>query len=480
MLERKKIPLIFALITLVLAANALVSYRATQTLIENERLETRSHSVLIALGQILSAMKDAETGQRGFIITGVDAFLEPYETAKPRLEREIRKFDELTRNQPNHQRRLGEIKRLATGRLALVEETNELVRAGQRDAARAIVISGRGKQLMDDLRRVVGEAEAEEGASLAHRIKQSEEGGRRAIITFAVVNLAAFALVALAFYLNHRELEARAQSEAILQEAKTDLERRVRERTLQLSEANIELERSNRELQDFAFVASHDLQEPLRKIQAFGDLLMKDHGAALGPEGRDFLARMRNASQRMHALINDLLTFSRVTTKGQPFTPVDLATVAREVVNDLEGRVRQTGGRVEIGPLPTIEADPLQMRQLLQNLLGNALKFHRPDEPPVVRLDSAVDDGFCQLRVTDNGIGFDEKYLDRIFTPFQRLHGRNEYEGTGMGLAISRKIVERHGGEITAQSQPGAGSTFLITLPSTHSTNTRSEESSNS
>jgi PAS domain S-box-containing protein len=233
------------------------------------------------------------------------------------------------------------------------------------------------------------------------------------------------------------------------------------------------LESSNRELQDFASVASHDLQEPLRKIQAFGDRLKTKCGDALGEEGRDYLSRMQNAAQRMQTLINDLLTFSRVTTKAQPFVAVDLAEVARGVVSDLEARVEQTGGRVEIGEMMTIDADPLQMRQLLQNLIGNALKFHKPGEPPVVRVycsDGADDgaptaEGFCRLVVEDNGIGFDEKYLDRIFTVFQRLHGRGAYEGTGVGLAVVRRIAERHGGGVTARSAPGRGSAFIVTLP---------------
>jgi PAS domain S-box-containing protein len=254
-----------------------------------------------------------------------------------------------------------------------------------------------------------------------------------------------------------------------LSATRDELELRVAERTRELAAANAELERSNRELQDFAYVASHDLQEPLRKIQAFSDLLVSQYGAGLGEEGRDFLARMQKASRRMHVLINDLLAFSRVTTKAQPFVPVDLSEVAREVLEDLEARVRQSGGRVEVGELPTVEADPLQMRQLLQNLIGNALKFHRAGEPPAVEVRGETsDNNHCRLTVADNGIGFDEKYLDRIFTPFQRLHGRGEYEGTGMGLAVCRKIVERHGGTITARSAPGAGTTFIVELPLRH------------
>jgi len=226
------------------------------------------------------------------------------------------------------------------------------------------------------------------------------------------------------------------------------------------------LVRSNRELQDFASVASHDLQEPLRKIQAFSDRLKARSGPALDETARDYLDRMQNAAARMQTLVNDLLTFSRVTSRAQPFVPTDLARVAREVLSDLETRLEQTGGRVELGDLPVIEADATQMRQLFQNLVANALKFHRPDAPPVVKVTCERDGDSVRLLVADNGIGFDEKYLDRIFTIFQRLHGREEYEGTGVGLAVCRKIAHRHNGAITARSQPGQGATFIVTLPS--------------
>ncbi|MBD2691554.1 ATP-binding protein [Anabaena catenula] len=236
-----------------------------------------------------------------------------------------------------------------------------------------------------------------------------------------------------------------------------------------------ELIRSNEELQQFAFIASHDLQEPLRKIRTFGDLLKVSCRDSLSTQGYDYLERMQKAALRMQTLIDDLLTLSRVTTKAQPFTSVNLAEIAQEVLSDLEVRIQQTGGRVEIGDLPIIPADPLQMRQLLQNLIGNALKFHRQNEPPVVRiysqfLNNNLDDfehniQHFQIIVEDNGIGLPEKYLDRIFQIFQRLHSRTEYEGTGIGLAICRKITERHHGSIKAQSTPGQGAKFIVTLP---------------
>ena len=234
-----------------------------------------------------------------------------------------------------------------------------------------------------------------------------------------------------------------------------DTERRLR--------ASIEeLGRSNRELQDFASVASHDLQEPLRKIQAFGDRLKVKCADQLSDVGRDYLERMQAAAGRMSTLIEDLLTFSRVTTRAQPFEEVDLNDVLREVSEDLENHVDRAGGRIDVGRLPAVEGDATQLRQLFQNLINNGLKFHAADRPPVVTV-RAVGDG---IEVSDNGIGFDEKYLDRIFNIFQRLHTRGEYEGTGIGLAVCRKIAERHGGALNARSRPGEGATFTLTLPS--------------
>ncbi len=231
-----------------------------------------------------------------------------------------------------------------------------------------------------------------------------------------------------------------------------------------------ELTRSNEELQQFAFIASHDLQEPLRKITAFGDRLKATCESALTDKGQDYLQRMQNAAERMQSLIEDLLNLSRITTRAQPFAKVNLAQITQEVLSDLEIRITQTEARIEVGELPNIEADALQMRQLLQNLISNALKFHRENEPPVIKIYSKtqpnkqLSSDWCQIIVEDSGIGFNEKYLDRIFNVFQRLHGRTEYEGTGMGLAISRKIVERHQGTITAKSEPEKGASFIVTL----------------
>jgi signal transduction histidine kinase/streptogramin lyase len=251
-----------------------------------------------------------------------------------------------------------------------------------------------------------------------------------------------------------------------LERERRRLEGLVAKHTRELAEKNARLEQSNRDLEHFAYVASHDLQEPLRKIQAFSDRVNSHYAERLDDRGRDYLSRMVNAAARMQNLIEALLSLSRVSTKRGQFEPIDLATLLTEVVGDLEMRLNSTHGRVVGGPLPAIEGDPVQIRQLLQNLIGNALKFHRADVPPVVRVSSArTPDGKVEIVVEDNGIGFESAEADRIFLPFLRLHGRSAYEGTGIGLTICQKIVERHGGTIRAESAPGRGSRFVFTLP---------------
>jgi signal transduction histidine kinase len=226
-----------------------------------------------------------------------------------------------------------------------------------------------------------------------------------------------------------------------------------------------ELSRSNAELEQFASIASHDLQEPLRKVQTFAAQLHAKESQNLSEQGQDFLRRMSDAAGRMRNLIDDLLVFSRVSTQGHPFTAVNLGHVISQVLVDLEVGVEESRAVVRVGLMPTIEADPLQMRQLFQNLLGNALKFRRPDVTPELRVEARVVDHIAQLTVQDNGIGFDEQYATRIFRAFERLHGTRAYPGTGIGLALCRKIVERHHGTITATAEIDEGSTFTVRLP---------------
>ena len=299
-------------------------------------------------------------------------------------------------------------------------------------------------------------------------------GGFIGVVTTTVLSIAAIlserheaeegllkAQEKLAAQVQEQTADLRHTTESLLVEI---AERKQAEEALR--EKSEELARSNQELTQFASVASHDLQEPLRKVIAFSNLLRTHLGGSLDPEAQDYMQRMHGSVERMEKLIADLLTLARVTTKAKPLEKIELAGSAQEALSDLETMISQSGGRVEVGSLPQVNADPLQMRQLLQNLIANAIKFHKINEPPRVRISGKnLNNGFCEIAVEDNGIGFEEKYLDRIFKPFQRLHSRVEYEGTGIGLAICDKIVMRHGGTISAKSSLGKGALFTVMLP---------------
>ena len=268
------------------------------------------------------------------------------------------------------------------------------------------------------------------------------------------------------------EITEHMKAEEELRIIRDHLEELVETRTAELEKANRELkaysaklERINEELKEFAFVASHDLQEPLRKIQTFCDMAKNRCAPALDSAGQEYLDRILNSTSRMRQLLRDLLQFSRVATRPEPLSEVDLHRIVREAADVFERDILETGCSVEIENMPVIEADETQMLQLFQNLIGNALKY-RSSESPLIKIYGRLDaHGFCEIFVSDNGIGFEQQFATLIFKPFQRLHGRGEYEGTGMGLAICRKIVELHGGSIRAESEPGKGSTFIIRLP---------------
>ncbi len=227
-----------------------------------------------------------------------------------------------------------------------------------------------------------------------------------------------------------------------------------------------ELARYNRELELFAYAASHDLQEPLRKIMVFGDRLRIHIGAELDEKGDGYLKRMESAARRMKTLITGILQFSRISRRDLDLKPIDLGKVARDVISDLEIAITETAARISLGALPVVRGDPLLLGQLFQNIISNSLKFRSTSEAPRISIECKFpSDGSAEILFRDNGIGFDEKYLEKMFKPFQRLHSISDYEGIGMGLAICQKITAQHGGEISAKSTPGDGATFIVKLP---------------
>ncbi|MBC8287688.1 MAG: PAS domain S-box protein [Nitrospinae bacterium] len=278
--------------------------------------------------------------------------------------------------------------------------------------------------------------------------------------------------------LHDEEISEGMDPKAILQvfanRVEAELERRKAERKLEkylgdlerlVSERTAALEKSNQNLSDFAFIAAHDLQEPLRKVTMFGNMLKKSN-QDLDEKSCDCIDRMQSAITRMQSLIDDLLVYSKLSTQDLPYVKIDLNRIVENTLTDLETQIHQARGTINVDKLPDLEANPVQMHQLFQNLISNALKYRKEDVDPVINISSrSNDNGVVTISVEDNGIGFDEKYKDRIFQLFQRLHGNNAYGGTGIGLAICKKIIDRHHGTITVNSTPGGGAIFKFSLP---------------
>jgi len=615
----------FALLIL----NTAVSLYNIEVLVANDRAVSQSRDVSEAMGGVVSSLKDEESGERGYLITEQERFLEPYLKGEEMIPIQLQRLRDLTQNDPFYESQLGRFTQLINDRRFTLRAVLNVHRTQGAAAARNEVVKGQGKLQMDRVLQAFEEMQAHEDEVLAERSRASRDRYRSSMFTSLLGGVLTVVMVAMAFILVRLELARRRAAELEAHDAVDHLasselrfrtlteaipqmvwnadasgrvtyvnrrwveytglvaadavtswwtqvahpddaarveaawrqavagkaspfaeEVRVRDirdgsyhwfmttiaplhrgdgtidqwigslssiddqkrqaellatmvqmRTVELESANnllreeiaertraearvqataVELVRSNEELEKFAYVASHDLQEPLRKIQAFADRLVKKYRENLAGDGREYLDRMLVATVRMRTLINDLLAYSRVSTNAMPFSKVNLQEVARDVVDDLGERIEQTGAQVDIGVLPTIDADLVQMRRLFQNLIGNALKFHKIDETPLVtiratkiqELPPGVDppaeiaSGY-RLTIADNGIGFDQVYADRVFELFQRLHGRGEYEGTGIGLAICRKIVQRHAGAISVRSREGAGATFYIDLPET-------------
>jgi signal transduction histidine kinase len=494
----KSVLLAFLTVIAALIANSALTYVNLRNLNRNNELVAQQHHNIGELRLLLKLLVDAETGQRGYLITGDPAYQAPYQASSLSLQKKLGEVEDLIAVNPERKKLFDQLAKTIAMRMETIKESIRLRDEQGLEAARDYILEGKGRRLMEEIRTDIEHLESQERLDLAQRSRESATSYWTALGTGLVTSVLALALAVVGFVVVSRDLEKRQQLSEALQKSNERLEERVHARTMEIEASNNalrdeisvrvkaeqvamlaaqELQRSNRELEQFASVASHDLQEPLRKIQAFGDRLNSLCGAQLGERGGDYLQRILSSAGRMRKLIDDLLTYSRVSSRAQPFSAVDLNEVVEGVVSDLEARLQDVDGKLEIGKLPHLEAEPSQMRQLFQNLIGNGLKFHRAGVAPVVRINSqnivppATGNGdghpgmYCEIVVQDNGIGFEQEYADRIFELFQRLHGRDEYQGTGMGLAICRKIVERHGGVIAAFGTPGEGSRFVITLP---------------
>ena len=484
--------LVLALALVALLSNVGLTIRNIQKMSQADTQAANVQHRLLDLEILFSTLKDAESGQRGYLLTGEKAYLAPYEASIGRVGGLVSKVSESHGDSPALGKLKLELTQSVKKRLDDLSVTLDVRRVQGPEAALGFVLSGEGRRLMGEIRQEIAAINLVERLELERCAAESERSRRVALTTTFLGALVGLALLSAAYVLIAREIVSRQRVAEVLEGERDLLEDRVAARTAELVAANeslrrevderlraeraaheaaTELARSNKDLEQFAYVASHDLQEPLRKIQTFGDLLKSRHREGLGVEGADLLDRVLSAAGRMRALIEGLLEYSRVSSHETSWSEVRLADIVSDVIGDLEGRLRASGGTIDVGPLPSIEADAVQMRQLFQNLLGNALKFRKPGVPPtvLVRTEAAgEDEDEVTVTISDDGVGFEAEFAERAFELFQRLHGRAEFEGTGMGLAIVKRIVERHGGRVSATSQTGHGSTFRVTMPKRH------------
>lgn len=467
--------LLGAVMMCLIAFNGYLAVSSIKELSSTQISLTNTGDTITKLNNLHLSVLSAESGQRGYLLTNDELYLEPYQDALKQVRAQLVEVKTIQSEMPEQQHRINEIIRLSEAKIAELTETVELARQDKEMLALRLLRTDRGQNIYMELRGlfdVVGQTEKSYRENLFVRLSKGRDD---ALLNFILSGVLSSVLVVLMLILSFINVRKERKYLEILEMQNENLTIKVEERTQELRLYSEELSRSNRELEDFAFVASHDLQEPLRKIQAFGDRLESSFSQDLGEKGLDYLKRMRNAANRMSLLINDLLDFSRINTRGRDFADTNLNDVVNDALDDLEIAMQESGAQVNTSTLPVIQADNSQLHQLFLNLLSNAIKFRKPDTAPVISItvashepnimQQAICDNWYHIEFKDNGIGFAEEYAEKIFTPFQRLHGRSEYKGTGIGLAVCRRIVERHRGLIYATGEPGTGATFILILP---------------
>jgi signal transduction histidine kinase len=435
------------------------------------RMMDHTREVQTAIQDVLVSLSDAETGRRGFILTGDPNYLVAVEGTAAKISATIRRLADLTRDNPVQQGNVRTLERLASDRLELLKQTSRLGRAGE-DAAVRDQEKQNGLAESTQLSRVMAEMMAEESRLLGLRRQATAVADFEANAFLVAGCIATMLLLICAYRIvrqyaterDHAEFEVR-QANQQLQEKVGQLDRLNHELEDRVQERTAGLERSNLELQQFAVGASHDLQEPLRMVVSYLDLLKKAWNGKLDTEAEKYMAFAVDGATRMRALIRDLLAYAQAGSQGPALTRTRLIEVVNQARYSLLESIRETGAAITTGPLPDLEVDALKMSLVFQNLLSNAIKFRQPTGQPCIRIEARKEAGEWHVSVRDQGIGFDPKYADKIFVAFERLHGRAKYPGTGIGLAICKRIIEGHGGRIWAEAHPGSGATFHFTLP---------------
>lgn len=440
------IPLAFSLIFF------FVNLAAEQTDIRLIKIQNLSSSIV----QLRSLARDAESSERGFLLTGDDRYLLPLKQANVSLQSQIEACLEYARDLPALR---GQVETLAAVVKKRFAEANEILTVQTTKGFAAAIDytrAGESEQTMNAILRTVDDLQSKLNREEKGYLDSEATLNERGFIFFLLGTVVMVVVLAWLYNVLLSHLQQRDEAQRQLQMLNAELEARVEARTRDLTEAN-------EELGQFAYVASHDLQEPLRTITTFTQLLESRYKGRLDEDADEFIGYIVTSSRRMSDLINGLLALVRLRKAGQQTMPVSFEKLLEEAEISLQGAIRDNEARIQHGLLPSLVVDKVQFSQVLQNLISNAIKYRR-QEPPFIRVDAKRDTSNWIFSVADNGRGFNQQFAERIFGLFQRLHGR-EVEGTGMGLSITRKIVERHGGRIWAESSEGTGSTFYFSLP---------------
>lgn len=461
------------LVIFVIAVNLAMAYGTVHKLSSDHNSIANTTDVIIKLKNLQHAVVAADSGKRGYLLTDEDEFLEPYHRSLANLDAQIAAVRGIRTEIPMQAQRIRDLIILVQAKIAEIKRVVDLAKTQHDVSAMKIVMSTDGRMLYNQITAAFDEIEGREYRLLERLKADLKRAQLESYILFGSFFGISLALFGGVLLMRRRNKLQEAGYRQQLEQRAEELEDKVAERTQQLSIYSKELSRSNQELEDFAFVASHDLQEPLRKIRAFSDRLKSLYADALDDKGKDYLNRMQRAASRMSSLIEDLLEFSRIKTRGKEFVELDLNETVASVVDDLEMAIEESGAQIKLDPLPTIMADPSQMNQLFINMLSNAIKFRKAGVKPQVSVGYELVSGELEgyrvnshlIKIADNGVGFDKEFSEKIFMPFQRLHSRDEFKGNGIGLAVCKRIVERHGGEITVKSETGNGAIFTISLP---------------
>lgn len=454
---------------------AALSYLGSARNVEDMQWVAHTHVVIEKLDDLQTGMIDAETGERGYIIAGDESYLRPFQKGRDSAKEGLKEVRELTIDNPKQQADLALLEPLIEEGLTKMEAVIAIRRRAGFSAGAAATQKGFGKELVDQNRVVIADMKREEDRLLVLRLAELQAGSRRTRLVIISGEALGLFFLLVAGNLVRREMKKLAQAEAEVRTLNADLERKVAERTEDLSMRAKDLERSNTELLQFAYVASHDLQEPLRTISSFTQLLAKRYQDKLDDKAREFINFAVEGCKRMQALINDLLAFSRVGTHGKEHVAIQCDAALDRVLRGLKTAIEESGAVITRDPLPAVTGDEIQLCQLFQNLVGNAIKFRNKDVPKIHI--SAVRNGTgWKISFRDNGIGIASEHSDRIFVIFQRLHTKMQYPGTGIGLAICKKIAERHSGRIWFEPSPGGGSTFYVTIGDRETDKTRERE----